>query len=570
MAKHRGARVFWVMALVLGLAVFACAQTKTLTILHTNDTHSAMVPFQTGFIPAVGADPKTVPGVGAGLWNVWHFPYNQEYAGIARMATLIKTLRAKDTNVLALHAGDVFVGSFEFNKYFGYPELKIMESLYDVMELGNHEFDLGIDLLAGVLSGQLAGGAPIGLPVICANVDLSGTYLQGMIQPSVIKTIGNVKVGIFGLVTQEPQSYSADINARFKYPYQGASPTLWEFAGGIAADLKYNQGCEVVVCLSHLSTGLDVMALSQVPYIDVIVGGHSHDVYSQANVITRGDGSKVIIVHAGEFGKYLGELKLTITSGVVDLESWVPIRVDGKIKEDPKVRAAVNQVRTGVINDPRFGQVYDARVAVALRNINREWPATGPNRDSALGNLVTDAIRNRLTKAGFTVDCVLDALGYLGADIYAGKVVGNNIMRAVPYGYDTATGLDFKVVVVPLPGMLLLGGLGYSVDNVTLTTDLAIQASGLTYTYNSGNPVGSRLDPMSVIVNGEYVAANLEKIYYVAMSDQVFNFLNALTGGALQSIPTNLNEYTIVRDYMKALRFVRYQSEGRVKDTAGL
>jgi 2',3'-cyclic-nucleotide 2'-phosphodiesterase (5'-nucleotidase family) len=565
--KHRGASVLLVMALALGLAVFACAQTKKLTILHTNDTHSAMVPFETGFIPAAGADPKTVPGVGAGLWNFWHFPYNQEYAGIARMASLIKTLRAKDRNVLALHAGDVFVGSFEFNKYLGYPELKIMENLYDVMELGNHEFDLGIDTLAGVLSGQVAGGAPIGLPVICANVDFSGTYLQGMIQPSVIKTVGGVKVGIFGLVTQEPQNYTADVNARFKYPYEGASPTLWEFAGGIAADLKYNQGCEVVVCLSHLNTGLDVMALSQVPYIDVIVGGHSHDVYSQANVITRGDGSKVIIVHAGEFGKYLGELKLVIDNGVITLESWVPHRLDGKIKEDPKVRAAVNQVRAGVIADPRFGQVYDARVAVALRDIAKDWPATGPNRDSALGNMVTDAFRNRLTKAGFPVDCALDVLGYLGADIYAGKVVGNNIMRAVPYGYDTATGLDFKVVVVPLPGQLLIGGLEYAADQIHLTSDMAVQASGLTYAYNSGNPVGSRVDPMSVLVNGEPVALHLDKLYYVAMSEQVYGFLNALVGGALQSIPTNLNEYTIVRDYMKALRFVKYQSEGRIKDT---
>jgi len=39
---------------------------------------------------------------------------------------------------LALHAGDVFVGSFEFNTYLGYPELKIMEGLYDAMSLGNH------------------------------------------------------------------------------------------------------------------------------------------------------------------------------------------------------------------------------------------------------------------------------------------------------------------------------------------------------------------------------------------------------------------------------------------------
>ncbi|MGZ7044876.1 MAG: hypothetical protein ACXVJK_00995 [Candidatus Aminicenantales bacterium] len=54
------------------------------------------------------------------------------------------------------------------------------------------------------------------------------------------------------------------------------------------------------------------------------------------------------------------------------------------------------------------------------------------------------------------------------------------------------------------------------------------------------------------------------------MSDQVFNFLNALVGGSLTSLATDtkLFEYNIVRDYMKSLRFVQYKSEGRVKDTA--
>ena len=150
--------------------------------------------------------------------------------------------------------------------------------------------------------------------------------------------------------------------------------------------------------------------------------------------------------------------------------------------------------------------------------------------------------------------------------------MGNNILRVVPYGYDTATGLDFKVVVAPLPGSLLLGGLEYAADMVTLTTDLAVQASGLTYTYDSSKPPAqnlgaiSRIDPSSVRVGGNPIDPNA--VYFVAMTDQVFNFLNALTGGALQNFPTNVNEYTLVRDYMRSLRFVFYKSEGRIKDTA--
>ncbi|MGA2533756.1 MAG: 5'-nucleotidase C-terminal domain-containing protein [Candidatus Aminicenantales bacterium] len=564
--NQRVLRFFWVAGLVLGLAVFACANTKKLTILHTNDTHSAMVPFETGFIPAVGPAPRQTPGIGAGLWNVWHFPFNQDYAGIARMATLIKTLRVKDKNVLALNAGDVFVGSFEFNKYLGYPELKIMENLYDAMELGNHEFDLGVGTLAGVLNGQIAGAAPVTLPLLCANVDFSATPLGGMVQSSIVRTVGGVKVGIFGLLTQEPQNYSENVNKLFPYPYDGSGTTLWEYATGLVTDLR-KQGCKVVICVSHLGTMLDVGALSKVPGIDVIIGGHSHDAYPQP-IVANGK----IIVQAGQFGWYLGELKLNVGSNGVTLDSWVLHRVDGRIKEDPQVRGIVNKVKAGVVSDPRFGPVYSQHVALALRDILKSWPANSQNRDTALGNLVTDAFISRLKKAGlpFPVDCALDVLGYLGADIPAGKVVGNNIMRAVPYGYNEASGLGFKVVVVPLPPEGLLGGLEYAADNVTLTTDLAVQGSGITYSYDSSKTPGNRVDPTSVMVNGELVAAQIgvkDKYYYVAMSEQVFNFLNALTGGQLSSLPTGLFEYNIVRDYMKSLRFVQYKSEGRIKDT---
>ena len=574
--SQRVLKGFWVAVLVLGLAVFACAQSRKLTILHTNDTHSAMVPFETGSIPAVGPAPKQTPGIGAGLWNVWHFPFNQDYAGIARMATLIKTLRAKDKNVLTLNAGDVFVGSFEFNKFLGYPELKIMENLYDAMELGNHEFDLGVDALAGILSGQIAGASPVNLPVLCANVDFSGTtpslqFLANTVKPSIIKTVGGVTVGIFGLLTQEPQNYSDAVNAMFPYPYEDPdqTKTLWYHAGEIAGGLK-QQGCEVVICVSHLGTSLDVAALSQVPYIDVIIGGHSHDAYAQP-ILANGK----IIVQAGEFGKYLGELKLNVANGGgVTLDSWMLHRVDGRIKEDSQVRGIVNKVKSGVVSDPRFGPVYSQHIALALRDILKSWPANSQNRDTPLGNLVTDAFRNRLTKAGFQVDLALDVLGSLGANIPAGKVVGNTILRAVPYGYDPASGLGFKVVVVPLTGGFLLGGLEYAADMVSLTTDLAVQASGVTYTYDSSKPpvqnLGdiSRIDPTSVVVNGELVALNPGKVYYVAMSEQVFNFLNALTGGQLPSIPTGLFEYNVVRDYMRFLRFIQYKSEGRIKDTA--
>jgi hypothetical protein len=231
-------------------------------------------------------------------------------------------------------------------------------------------------------------------------------------------------------------------------------------------------------------------------------------------------------------------------------------------------------LRAGVVQDPRFGNVYSEAVAYAFRDIDHDWPARGQYRDAPLGNLVSDAMKKTLTDAGYSVDCVLDALGYTEFGIPAGKVVGNDILRAVPYGYDPASGLGFKLVIAPLPGQLILAGLEYSTSYVEYTSSLCIQPSGLTFAYDSSKPAAeelgdiSRLDPMSVKIGGEYVAANLGKYYFVAMTEQVFNFLNNLVGGGLIKTDTGIFEYNAVRDYMKSLGFVKYVSEGRVIDTA--
>ena len=544
-----------VLALVLGLSVLGLAQTKTLTILHVNDTHSALLPFGNPSFPGPFAWLAATHGRAAVV---------RESGGIARMATLIKKIRAMKKDVLALHAGDVFVGSFEFNKYLGYPELKIMENLYDAMALGNHEFDLGLGALAGVVSGQLAGGDPVALPLLNANINFKDLPLSGMVQKSIIRTVGKVKVGIFGIVNEDAENYSAEVISRF-------SGDVYKVAGTQAGLLRA-AGCEVVICLSHLGTTADFLGLADnVPGIDIIVGGHSHDLFEEA--VVRGG---KIIVQAGDYGRDLGELTVSIDpAGKVSLVDWYVHPVDSRIKPDPRLQGQLNVLRDGIVRDPRFGPVYSQIVALAGRNIEKDWPKTSPNRDGALGNLVTDAMKKALTDAGFQVDCALDAFGYTATSIQVGKVVGADVMRAVPYGYDPASGLGFKLVLAPLPGELILGGLEYSTSFVEFTSALSIQPSGLTFAYDSSKPKSpglgqfSRLDVTSVKINGENVyPLNLKKYYYVAMSEQVFNFLNGLVGGVLVKIDTGIFEYSAVRDYMRSLRFVVYKSEGRVKDTA--
>ncbi len=563
--KRTAGKILAVLALVLGLAVLGSAQqAKILTILHTNDTHSAMLPFTHQPYPAPFA------GRLADHIVTWcddfrtPFGFDRDYAGIARMATLIKRIRTAKRDVLALNAGDVFVGSFEFNEYLGYPELKIMERLYDAMELGNHEFDLGLDALTGIVTGTLAQSDPVTLPLLNSNFDLSNVpVLSGIIQKRIIKTIGGVKIGIFGLLTEDPVNYSPDVVPLFSGDIPGVAAAQVQALKG--------QGCRVIICLSHLGTSGDMDLADSVEGIDIIVGGHSHELFNKA-VIRNGK----IIVQAGSHGRFLGELQVKVDAGGVKLLKWQVHQVDKTVMPDPAVNAQLAALRAGILQDPRFsifGNVYADTVATAVRNIAHDPPAFGNRRDAALADLVTDAMRTALQSASGVppVDCVLDALGYTEFGIPAGRIVGNDIMRAVPYGYDPASGLGFKVVITALPPELILGGLEYS-----LAASLSIQASGLTFAYDSSLPPSqylgqiSQLDPMSVEIGGTPILASGRPYYFVGMTDQVFDFLNALVGGQLQRFDPDppIFEYAAVRSYMQSLGTVDYKSEGRIIDTA--
>jgi 5'-nucleotidase/UDP-sugar diphosphatase len=524
---------------ILLVALSSPAVAEELVILHTNDTHSNLFPFG---------------------------PHDQ-YGGISRMSTMIKMLRAENPNVLALHAGDAFVGTFAFNKYLGYPELKIMEGLYDAMCLGNHEFDLEPDLLGYILAGYdpVAGqpvGPPVTLPILCDNVDLSGFPLtESFVQPWMIEDIGGIKVGLVGVVTNDPLYYSGPTALLFSDPF---------VAAGITAVVLRSMGCNVVIAVSHLGKMYDELGLSTVPGIDIIVGGHSHD-----EILAEIVNGK-IIVQAGEFGKNLGELRVDVdtASNTVTLLSHMLHPIDSSVHKDPSLLGYLNELREGIYEDPRFGPVYSQHVAKAMWDLEERWLPTDPyrqpeHRDTALGNLVADGIRDGVEEAGYPVDIALEAMGYIGHKIYAGKVVGNDVMRALPYGFDPVSGLGFKIKIVQLYGLELLGGLEYTVSMVEYTDDVSLQVSGLTFQYDSGLSPPNRVDASSVMINGE--PWEPFAVYTIALNEKLLEFLGSLgidlTGRVVDPSP-DLLEFNLVRDYMRKVNHLEYTSEGRVIDTS--
>lgn len=262
----------WLIAMMA--AMVACStQTETLTILHTNDTHSQV----------------ECKSDGTG--------------GYAERMSIIAQEKEKDPNLLLVDAGDFCQGTPYFNLYHGRIEVDALNRMgYDVVTLGNHEFDNGIDTLATILKAAQ-------FEVVCANYDVSGTALENIVKPYTIVYKGNLKIGVFGLGI-----YPDDMIAKKNFEgiqYQPPYP----IAQRIADELKA-KGCDVVVCLSHMGTYpnkptdyCDTELAATSKNIDVIIGGHTHKKYDDL-YIRNADGKEIPVCQMGKSGIYMGKITL--------------------------------------------------------------------------------------------------------------------------------------------------------------------------------------------------------------------------------------------------------------------
>ena len=256
-------------------SVAGCRKTVTLTVLHTNDTHSQVE------------------------------PNSKDLGGYARRMGLIEQERAIDPELLLVDAGDFCQGTPYFNYYHGRVELDAMNRMgYDAGTLGNHEFDNGLDTLAAVL--QTAK-----FPIVCANYDFTGTVMEGVVKPYTIVQKGQLKIGIFGLGC-DPKGIIADKNFE-PAVYLASYPVAQAMADTLRA-----QGCDIVVCLSHVGTYgkaeedvCDVQLAKHTRGIDVIIGGHTHKLYDNLRVANL-DGDSIPLAQMGKSGVYLGKIVLNL------------------------------------------------------------------------------------------------------------------------------------------------------------------------------------------------------------------------------------------------------------------
>lgn len=269
---------------VIAACMLACTQQPskpvTLTILHSNDTHSQVEPLDAGVL-------------------------NGDCGGYARRMGLIGQERQADPELILLDAGDFCQGTPYFNIYKGDIEIEAINRMgYDAVTLGNHEFDNGVDTLASKLK-------KLKCPVVCANYVVENTPLQDIVKPYTILYRKGLKIGVFGLGV-DPKGLITDANFAL---LQYLDPV--EVGVRTSDFLRNEEKCDVVICVSHIGTlqrdGIvsDSVLISKSANIDAVIGGHTHMLFENHKVANI-NGDSILSVQMLKSGVYLGKIELEV------------------------------------------------------------------------------------------------------------------------------------------------------------------------------------------------------------------------------------------------------------------
>ena len=277
-------KIFLALLLVCATLTVAAQKTKTVEILHTNDTHSCILPL----------NPNLADTLVAGR------------GGFLRRLSMIEAERKKNPDLLLFDSGDFSQGSPFYTLFKGDVEVELMNRMgYDAVTIGNHEFDFGLENMARLFKQAT-------FPIVCANYDFTGTPVEGLVKPYIIIKRAGLRIGVLGICPQMEGLVDATKCEGVKY----LDPV--KTADDVARMLKHDKRCDLVVCISHLgwmmqqNVGDQEMAAGNHD-IDVILGGHSHSYFKTLQYVENADGKKIPDDQNGKNAIFVGKLEVKLT-----------------------------------------------------------------------------------------------------------------------------------------------------------------------------------------------------------------------------------------------------------------
>ncbi len=479
------------------------------TILHTNDFHGRVDEYNTNGSFCQEDDTECI-------------------GGSARIATKVKEIRESTDNVLVLDAGDQFLGTLYYSQFKAEIIAKMMNAIgYDVMAVGNHEFDDGPGMLLDLIN-------QAEFDVVSSNINTTNVpTLTGKIKPSTVVTVDGELVGIVGLTTPDTAYISSPGGVTFENEVSSAQA---------AVDALAAQGVDKVIALTHMGYTEDQALASQVSGIDVIIGGHSHTfLYTPTlpitftnpqypayppitpkgpypTVVDGKDGNPVLITAAYQWGTFLGKLDVTFDeSGIVTHYGGNPIYMGQDVEKDADVEALLAPYREDVLElmNTKIGEItVDAVIEEDGDRICRLG-------ECLMGNLVADAMLWKMNQDGeVTYQIAIQNGGGLRAPIDTPDVTQGEVLETLPFGNAIAT-MDLK-------GQHIWDALEHGVSRYEDQKGQFPQVSGLRFVWDPDAEAGSRIVSVEVCTNitfyhpltcAGYEALDLNATYHVVTND---------------------------------------------------
>jgi 2',3'-cyclic-nucleotide 2'-phosphodiesterase (5'-nucleotidase family)/predicted extracellular nuclease len=477
----------------------------TLTILHNNDGESQVI------------------GTGPG----------DAYGGAARFKTVVDDLRASATTdgVVMLSSGDNFLAGPEFqaglvNGVPFYDTIAMALIGYDAVNLGNHDFDFGPDVLADFIDGYAVYGATTP-PYVAANLDFSGeprlqAYVDsGILRPSVVLDVGGQQIGVIGADTPRLPTISSPRNVVVDI----------DVAGVIQAEIDAltTAGVDKIILTTHLQSIDEEIALgTQLSGADVIIAGGGDELLANPGdllipgdtpfapypMMTVGDdGNEIpVVTTSGEY-KYVGRLVVGFDAAgnVVEIDTGSgPVRVSGvapdAVVPDPQVQTDVVDPVVAALAGQAANVIGTSEVALdGRRNSVRRVEANE-------GNLIADAHlwQARQVAAAYGVDSPQIALqngGGIRNDsiVPPGDITELDTFDMVPFP-------NFLVVVEDVPAAQIKEILENAYSRVEFGDGRFAQIAGMEVVYD---PTGTP----RIALNDGTVTQEGDRIWSVMLDD---------------------------------------------------
>ena len=267
---------------LLSVMTVGAKKHKQLVILHTNDTHSTIMPLNENL------DNKDLAGRG----------------GFLRRINMIKEERKQNPDLLLFDSGDFCQGSGYYTLFKGEVEIGLMNEMgYECTTIGNHEFDFGMDNMAKLF--RMAN-----FPVVCSNYDCKGTVLEDLVKPYITIRRGDVKIGVFALAPKM-KGLVFDGNCE-GITYLDPAETAQKYID----ILRKQEKCDLVICVSHLGWAVseypDEKFISQIEGCDLVLGGHSHTYMPALEYAPDKNGKMIPVDQNGKHGVFIGKLVLDL------------------------------------------------------------------------------------------------------------------------------------------------------------------------------------------------------------------------------------------------------------------